>query len=67
MEIPNSIEGVLAGAKDTLAKVNTESVVGNPTEAFAPKHEFANAPYNLARGFNVNGSRKRSGATATTK
>lgn len=51
MATPNTVEGVLAGAKDTLAKANrfTQSVTGNATNAFAPKHEFADAPYKLAR------------------
>jgi hypothetical protein len=52
MATPNTVEGILAGAKDTLAKANkfTQSVTGNATDAFAPKHEFTNAPYHLARG-----------------
>ena len=35
----NSTESILQGAKDTLAKANkfTDSVVGNATNAFAPK------------------------------
>jgi hypothetical protein len=59
MSTPNSVEGILSGAKKTLADANkfTQSVEGNPTSAFAPKkiptpnlpHEHANAPYALAR------------------
>jgi hypothetical protein len=56
----NSVESILKGAKDTLASANrfTESVVGNPTNAFAPKkieapklpaaHEYAHTPYSIA-------------------
>lgn len=54
----NSVEKILQGAKDTLAKANkfTESVEGNPTSAFAPKKPEApkipqshkEAPYSLA-------------------
>ena len=61
MGTPNSVEGVLAGAKKTLANASkfTQSVEGNPTSTFSPKktptpsipqaHEHANAPYALAR------------------
>ena len=57
----NSVENVLAGAKDTLAKAEkfTKSVEGSPTSSFAPKpiqkpkipqsHEYSQAPYALAR------------------
>lgn len=58
----NSTESILQGAKDTLAKANkfTNSVVGNATNAFAPKKPeppkvpqvtkpHADAPYALAR------------------
>ena len=59
MGTPNSIEGVLAGAKKTLADANkfTQSVEGNATSAFAPKkpsvpklpQSHSEAPYSLAR------------------
>jgi hypothetical protein len=61
MGTPNNVEGILAGAKKTLANANkfTESAEGNPTSSFAPKkievpkvpqtHEHAAAPYALAR------------------
>lgn len=58
----NSTESVLQGAKDALARANkfTNTVVGNATNAFAPKKEpapkipqapkqHADAPYALAR------------------
>ena len=37
----NSVENILKGAKDTLAKANrfTENVEGNPTSSFAPKKQ----------------------------
>jgi hypothetical protein len=61
MGTPNSVEGVLAGAKKALGNASklTESVEGNPTSSFATKkmeapkipqaHEHAAAPYALAR------------------
>ena len=61
MGTPNSVEGILAGAKKTLADANkfTQNVEGTPTSAFAPKkismpnlpqaHEHSEAPYSLAR------------------
>jgi len=59
MGTPNSVEGILAGAKKTLADANkfTQSVEGNATSAFAPKkpsvpklpQSHSEAPYSLAR------------------
>lgn len=39
----NSVENILKGAKDTLAKANnfTKSAEGTPTSSFAPKSESA--------------------------
>lgn len=48
MSTPNSVEGILTGAKKALARANqfTQSVEGNPTSTFAP-HEFSKASYKL--------------------
>ena len=48
MGSPNNVEGILKGAKEALANANefTKSVVGNSTDAFAPK-PLANASYKL--------------------
>ena len=48
MGSPNSIEGILKGAKETLANADkfTKSVVGNGTDYFAPK-PLAKASYSL--------------------
>lgn len=46
----NSVDAVLAGAKNQLANANgtTNNIVGNPTASFAP-HEFSKASYKMAR------------------
>jgi hypothetical protein len=48
MENPNTIEGVLTGAKKILADASksTQSVEGNPTSSFV-SHEFSKASYKL--------------------
>ena len=58
----DAVQNILSGAKSTIARAHpiTESPVGNPVEAFAPKqmpplripqaHQFSHAPYSMVKG-----------------